>query len=107
MPTPPNFPNQFQLKLSGWKAIAVGLIILASVIAALALLAVSFFILILPLIILTPVLYYFVPKLKPARSMKQGATSQTATGDIIDADYTVVDGGPVQTEPKKLDVNEP
>jgi len=81
-------------------------VILATVIAALALLAVSFFVLILPLMLLAPVLYYFVPKLNPRR-MKQDATRQAPAGDVIDADYTVVSEAAVEAEPKKLDVNKP
>jgi UPF0716 family protein affecting phage T7 exclusion len=93
MPRPPNFPAQFQLRILGWKAIAVGLAILVAIIAALVLLTIGFFIIILPLMILAPVLYYFVPKLRTKlRYIDDNVTKQaTDSGAIIDGEFKVVD----------------
>ncbi len=108
MPRPSNSPAQFQLRLSGWKAIAVGLVILATLIAALALLAIGFFVLILPLMILAPVLYYFVPQLRPRRFTRADTAMQpTDGGAIIDADFRVVAANTVEAEPTVANLNKP
>lgn len=92
MPNLPQSPAQFQLRLSGWKAIAVILAILTFSIAAIAVLAIGFFVIILPLIILAPVVYYFVPKLRPRRFTQTDAASQPMDSDmIIDGDFQVID----------------
>jgi UPF0716 family protein affecting phage T7 exclusion len=108
MPRPPNSPAQFQFRLSGWKAIAVGLVILATIIAALALLAIGFFVIFLPVMILAPVLYYFVPKLRPRRFMRADAARQPKDrGAVIDGDFRVVDARPVEVNPPATDVGRP
>jgi UPF0716 family protein affecting phage T7 exclusion len=108
MPRPPNSPVQLQLRLSGWKAIAVGLVILATIIAALGLLAIGFFVFFLPVLILVPVLYYFVPKLRPRRFTQTDAARQPKDGGaVIDGDFRVVDARAVEVNPPAAGVGRP
>jgi len=103
MPRIPNAPGQFQFQLSGWKAIAFGLVFLAIIIAVLILLTIGFFVIALPIMLLSPVLFYFVPKLKPKRFTQDEATgSPMNDGEVIDVDYQVVDETPVETDHPRI-----
>jgi len=108
MPRIPNAPGQFQFQLSGWKAIAFGLAFLAIIIAVLILLTIGFFVIALPIMLLSPVLFYFVPRLRPKRFTQDEATgSPMNDGEIIDVDYQVVDETPVETDPRQISADKP
>ena len=106
MPRIPNAPGQFQLQLSGWKAIAFGLVFLAVVIAVLVLLTIGFFVIALPIMLLAPVLFYFMPRLRPKRFMQADPTQPPANGgEIIDVDYQIVDETPVETDSRQINTD--
>lgn len=106
MPRIPNAPGQFQLQLSGWKAIAFGLMFLAIVIAVLVLLTIGFFVIALPIMLLAPVFFYFMPR--PKRFTQADPTETPANGgEIIDVDYQVLDETPVETDQPRIDRERP
>src|SRR5580698_2448736 len=71
----PNSPVQFQLGVRGWAAVAVGLVI----VAALALLTIGFFIVLLPLLLLAPILFWILPKPKIYRVPPQNPPASDGT----------------------------
>jgi hypothetical protein len=82
-----NFPFQFQFDVRGWAAVAVGLALLA----ALAFLAVGLFILILPLMLLAPILFWFLPKPKVYRVGTPSQKPPPTEATIIEGEFKVID----------------
>ena len=83
----PNSPIQFQFGVRGWAAIAVS----AAILALLAFLAIGFLIVILPVALVAPILFWLLPKPKGhrvrAHSEKLPATETT----VIEGDYKVIE----------------
>ena len=91
MPQPINSPIRIQFGVRGWAAIAIALAILA----AFAVLAVSFLVFLLPVLLITPILYWLMPKpkLHPVSHAMNGKISRPSTDtDIIEGEFTVVSG---------------
>jgi hypothetical protein len=85
----PNAPIRFQLGLSGWTAIAGGLLI-AAAIAAIAFFALGLFILVLPVLLIAPMVRYFLRK----PNIAQNPTAPNgANGITIDGNFRVIDRG--------------
>jgi hypothetical protein len=82
-----NSPVRFQLGLSGWTAVAGGLLIVTALAAA-AFLAIGVFVLVLPLLLIAPLARHFLRTQKPANDP---TTSNRANGIIIDGDFRVID----------------
>ena len=82
--------TRIQLGLKGWAAIGVGF----TVVLAMVLLAIGFFIFILPGLILAPVLFYFAhrPNTIP-RSDNPSPLQQESQGRVIDGEFRVIDSG--------------
>jgi len=94
----PNSPIQFQFGVRGWAAIAVGLAILALV----TFLAIGLFILILPVLLLAPILFWFLPK---PRFHRVGAWSEkppVTEATIIEGHFKVID----DTSDRKSEAND-
>jgi hypothetical protein len=109
MPQPPVSPIRFRLGLSGWTALASGLILLVAILAAVIFLALGFFIFLLPAMILAPVLYYFMPGLKPAPRPGRGAGKTGATEEptIIDGEFRVINDPTLEDRPRPDDDTKP
>jgi hypothetical protein len=77
--------------LKGWAALFAGLAIF---IAIASLLAIGFVIFVLPMIVLAPLIYYFIPK-KTLYVMETSApievTDNTKHGTIIDGQFRVIE----------------
>ena len=74
-PEPPRI-RVIRFGLRGWAAILVGLLVLG----AITILALGFFVLLLPVLLLAPILYYFLPRPKAG----QGEPG------VIDGEFRVV-----------------
>jgi hypothetical protein len=83
----PNSPIYFQL--SGWRAVAAGLLAVAAV-AAIGFFALGLFVLILPVLLIAPLVRYFLKPSKPL-STAEPAKRERMSGTIIDGNFTVVD----------------
>jgi hypothetical protein len=83
----PNSPVQFQFGVRGWAAIAVGLAILA----AAAFLAVGFLILILPVMLLAPILFWVLPKPTFYRVGTPPENPPATEAAVIEGDFKVID----------------
>jgi hypothetical protein len=83
----PNSPIRFQLGLSGWTAIAVGLLIVMAI-TAIAFLALGLFVLVLPLLLIAPAVRYFTSK---PGIVRNPAASNGKGGTIIDGNFSVID----------------
>jgi hypothetical protein len=90
----PGSQYRLQFGLKGWGAIVAGLAIL---IAVTVFLAIGFFFVVLPMIVLAPVIYYFMPK-KIGRVVRSPETigSMWTTGEVkrrtvIDGEYRVIE----------------
>lgn len=96
----PGSQYRIQFGAKGWLAIALGLIAFIAVAIALA---IGFFFIALPLIVLAPLLYWFMPKRKIGSVINPGATgvvydaTDSARGTIIDGEFKVIDTGPVKS----------
>jgi hypothetical protein len=91
MSRPPISPLRLRLGFSGWAAIAASLALLAAIIAALAFLAIGLFVVFLPVMLLAPVLYYFMPRPKPTHPRRNGQkTAATKDATIIDGEFRVI-----------------
>jgi UPF0716 family protein affecting phage T7 exclusion len=90
---PPNAPIRFQL--SGWTAIAAGLLVVTAIATA-AFLALGLFVLVLPLLLIAPVVRHFLRKAKPDTIRRPAANENGGT--IIDGNFSVIDRG-AATEP--------
>jgi len=79
-------PVRIQFGLRGWAAIVVGL----AIVGAIAFLAIGLLVFLLPVLILSPVLYWLMPKhgrnrVGPAEKEPAGGTT------IIDGNFRVID----------------
>lgn len=82
----PNSPIRIQFGLRGWAAIILGLVI----VCVIAFLAIGFLIFLLPVLLLSTVLYWFLPR--PKRSPVFPAEKPPAGGTtIIDGNFRVID----------------
>lgn len=88
----PQYRIQFGIK--GWLAIAFGLVAFIAVATALT---VGFFFIALPMIILAPLVYWFMPKRKIGAVINPGVTgvvydaNDSAPGPIIDGTFSESD----------------
>ena len=83
----PNSPFQFRVGVRGWAAIAVG----AAILAVVALLAIGFFILLLPLVLLAPILFWFLPKPRIYRFGARPEKPPATDAAVIEGDFKVID----------------
>ncbi len=90
MPQQPNF-RVYQFGLRGWAAIALGLVILG----ALTILALGFFVLLLPVLLLAPVIYYFLPRPK----IRAATYERPQDATIIDGEFRVVGAHEIEQKP--------
>src|SRR5215467_5060936 len=72
----------------GWLAIMLSLALLAAVVVGLVILAIGFLVFVLPVLLISGLISYFVLRSKLKRAMRQ---RPSASGTIIEGDYTVVD----------------
>ena len=102
MPRQPKSPVRTRFGLSGWVAIISALAIFAVLVAAIAFLAVGLFVFLLPVLLIAPVLYYFMPNLRPKAVTLNGASAQWETKGqtIIDGEFRVVDANEVEGSAK-------
>jgi hypothetical protein len=98
MPRPPKSPIRIQFGLSGWVAIISALAIFVVLVAAIAFLAVGLFVFFLPVLLIAPVLYYFMPNLRPRVVPLSGLATQweSKCQTIIDGEFRVVDANEVE-----------
>jgi hypothetical protein len=82
----PNSQVRFQFGARGWAAIALGLAMLA----ALSLLAIGFFFLILPVVLLAPILFWFLPKPKIHKVGARSGEPPTKATSVIEGDFKVI-----------------
>ena len=94
MPRPSNSPIRIQLGLRGWAAIAAVLAILIAVTIAIAFLAIGFFVFVLPVLLLAPLFYYFMPKPKPVHRVSDTAEQELNRPTTIDGTFRVTDMTP-------------
>jgi hypothetical protein len=93
----PGSQYRLQFGLKGWAAIIVGLAIF---IAVASLLAIGFFFVVLPVMVLAPVICYFIPKkssyvvASPERTGPLRTTGEAKGGAVIDGDYRVIAADP-------------
>ena len=78
MPQPPKSPIPIQFGLSGWVGIISALATLALFVGAIAFLAVGLFVIFLPILLIVPILYYFLPHLKPKVAPLNGGATHWA-----------------------------
>jgi hypothetical protein len=92
----PGSQYRLQFGLRGWATIVVGLVIL---IAVATFLAIGFFFVVLPMIVLAPIIYYFMPRKSwhVARTPETIATMRAADegkgGAVIDGECRVIETG--------------
>jgi len=93
----PGSQYRFQFGLKGWASIIVGLAIF---IAVASFLAIGFFFVVLPVMVLAPVIYYFIPKKithvvgSPERTGSLRTTGEAKGGIVIDGDYRAIEADP-------------
>jgi hypothetical protein len=93
----PGSQYRLQFGLKGWTSIIVGLAIF---IAVATFLAIGFFFVVLPMILLAPVIYYFMPwkseqfMRKPETIRTIMATGEVKGGAVIDGEYRVIEADP-------------
>jgi hypothetical protein len=93
-----NSPSQYQFGLRGWAAVTVGLAILAAV----AFLAIGFVVLILPVMLLAPILFRFLPKSKFYK-VSSPVEKPPATGaTVIEGDFKVISNAPDRNSDPKV-----
>ena len=93
--------SQYRIKfgLKAWALIAVGL---TAFIAVAIGLAIGFFFIALPMIIVAPFIYWFMPKRKIHFVESPGTTgvvydaNDSSPGTIIDGEFRVIDTGPAK-----------
>lgn len=102
MSRPPKSSIRIQFGLSGWVAIISALAIFSVLVAAIAFLAVGLFVILLPILLIAPVLYYFMPNLRPKVVPLNGGETQWETKGhtVIDGDFRVVDACEVEGNAK-------
>jgi len=84
----PNSPVRIQFGVRGWAAVAVGLAILV----AATLLAIGFLFLVLPVVLLAPILFWFLPKPKIYKVGSPSEVPSAAEAIVIEGDFNVVSG---------------
>jgi hypothetical protein len=82
-----NSPIRIQFGLRGWAAIALGLAILAGV----AFLAIGFLIFLLPILILSSILYWLLPKQRLYRVGTPAEKEARNGTTIIDGEFRVIE----------------
>jgi hypothetical protein len=93
----PGSQYRLQFGLKGWASIIVGSGIL---IAVTTFLAIGFFFVVLPMILLAPVIYYFMPRKSwhvastPETIGTMRAPDEVKGGAVIDGEYRVIETGP-------------
>jgi hypothetical protein len=93
----PGSPYRLQFRLKGWASIIVGLAIF---IAVATFLAIGFFFVVLPMIVLAPVIYYFMPRKSghvlrtPETIGTMRTTGAVKGGAVIDGEYRVIEADP-------------
>jgi hypothetical protein len=86
------------VRLSGWRAVATVVAGLMVLVAVAAFLALGFFFIVLPTMVLGTVAYYFLPK-PPSRSVgNSNAAERTGSTTIIDGTYKVTNDAAGQAE---------
>ena len=99
MHQPPGSQYRLQFGLKTWVSIVVGLAVLIMVAVFLA---IGFFVVVLPMIVLAPVIYYFMPRSSrhivgnPETIGTMRTTGEGKGGAVIDGEYRVI-----ETDPKK------
>jgi hypothetical protein len=90
----PGSQYRIQFGLKGWAAIVIGLTAFIAVAAALA---IGFLFIALPMIVLAPVLYWFMPKRKvffvgtPGTIKQTNDASGSPPGTVIDGTFREID----------------
>ena len=90
----PGSQYRVQFGIGGWAKIVAGLAIF---VALIAFLAVGFLFVVLPMIVLAPIIYWFMPKRKvffvgsPWATGPTNDAKQSAPGDIIDGEFRVIE----------------
>ena len=89
----PGSQYRLQFGLKGWASIIVGLVIF---IAVATFLAIGFLFVVLPMIVLAPVIYYFMPRKSGhvMRAPEMRETSEVKGGAVIDGEYRVIEADP-------------
>jgi hypothetical protein len=93
----PGSQYRLQFGLKGWAAIVVGLAIF---IAVAAFVAIGFFFVVLPMIVLAPIIYYFMPRKSghvmtaPETTRTMRMTGEKEGGTVIDGEYRVIEADP-------------
>jgi hypothetical protein len=77
---------RFQFGVRGWVAVTVGL----AALAVIAFLAIGFLIIILPLMLLAPILFRFLPKPKFYRVDIPAEKPPATDGSVIEGDFKVI-----------------
>ena len=104
----PNYPIRIQFGVRGWAAIATAVIVLGAV----TVLAVGFIVFLLPVLILAPVLYWFMPKPKPKlgpipHPMNNNIPRAANNADIIEGEFTDVSATVVDHQAGRPGENRP
>ena len=86
-----------RLGWSGWLTLLIGLALVLTVAAVLAIVLVGVFILLLPVVIAGAVFYYFFP------SVRNRYREQWRETEIIEGDYRVVDPSQIRIDPPESD----
>ncbi|MEI8036227.1 MAG: hypothetical protein WCH96_12220 [Betaproteobacteria bacterium] len=109
MPRLSKSPIRIQFGLSGWVGIISALAIFVLLVAAIAFVAVGLFVFFLPLLLIAPVIYYFLPHLRPKVDPRSSeATQWESTGQtIIDGEFRVVDPNELEGHAKLLGEDRP
>ena len=90
----PGSQCRIQLGIKGWAAIAIGL---TAFIAVATVLAIGFFFVVLPMVILAPLIYWLMPKQRvffvgsPGASKPMNDANDSTPGPIIDGTYREID----------------
>jgi len=93
----PGSQYRLQFGLKGWASIIVGSAIL---IAVATFLAIGFFFAVLPMIVLAPIIYYFMPRKSghvmttPETMRTMRMTGEEERGKVIDGEYRVIEADP-------------
>ena len=96
----PGSQYRLQFGVKGWAAIVLGIAILVATLIAVAFLAISLLVFALPVMLVAPVLFYFMPKRKvffvgtPGATGMTNTTNESTPGTIIDGSFRVIDAKP-------------
>jgi hypothetical protein len=95
MPQRNSYPIRTQFGLRGWSAIGGAIIVLGAV----AVLAVGLLVFLLPVLILSPILYWLMPKPKPYWAGDPVANEPAKGATIIDGEFRVIEASASDKEP--------